>query len=237
MSNAGEESVERLTRQGAPAHVADCHAQHQRHTSACLLEGPFCRINAGFAVERVEDGLKEQHVHTAFKQCAHLLGVGVGQLVEGQVAGSWIVHVGTDGAAFVCRSDGACHKTWLRRLFLRVFVSESAGNTAAGGDDVAAVSFHMVVRHRYPLAGERVGLDDVGSGFKIAAVNLSHHIRASDIQHVVIAFHQSRYGSELFSTEILFLQPVRLEHRAHRTVKYQYPLFDYVFYPRHYVSL
>ena len=55
-------------------------------------------------VQRVEHGLDQQHVGAALDQAARLLGVGLHQLVEADVAEARIVDVGRDRGRAVGRA-------------------------------------------------------------------------------------------------------------------------------------
>ena len=76
-----------------------------------------------------------------------------------------------------------------------------------------------VVAHRNALGIEGVGLDDVGTGLKIFAMNVSDDERRSEREHVVAALQVSAVVGKTCPTEVLFAQPILLNHRTHRTVE------------------
>ena len=67
------ERVERLARQRAAAAVGDRDRDHQRQPDALLLEHVLDRDDRRLGVERVEDGLEQEHVGAAVDEAAHLL--------------------------------------------------------------------------------------------------------------------------------------------------------------------
>ncbi len=88
------EGVDRLPRQRAAAAVGDGDRDHQRQAHAALLEHLLDRDDARLRVERVDDRLEQQQIAAAVDQAAHLLPVGLAQLVEGHVAERRVVDVG-----------------------------------------------------------------------------------------------------------------------------------------------
>lgn len=57
-------------------------------------------------------------------------------------------------------------------------------------------------------------------------MNVAYHVRACDIEHIVVALHHTRSLAVAVATEVFFLQSVLLNHGAHRTVEYYYPVFS-----------
>ena len=74
---------------------------------AVLVEHLLDGDERGLGVERVEDGLDEQHVDAARDERAHLLRVGRLDLVEGDDAEAGVVGVGRVGERDGERPDGA----------------------------------------------------------------------------------------------------------------------------------
>ena len=77
--------------------VGDRAGDDHRPAAALLLEERLDREDRGLGVEGVEDRLDHQQVGAAVDQAAGRVEVGVGQLVEGDVAGAGVVDVGRDG--------------------------------------------------------------------------------------------------------------------------------------------
>ena len=157
--------------QGAPRGVGDGPGDDDRPAPAALLEQGLQREDGGLGVERVEDGLDDEQVGAAVDQAPGLLGVGLDQLVERDVALARVVDVGGDGRRAVrgaqCPGDvaGAIWRLRAHRVAL--------GAGQPGGRDVELVGqlLHAVVGQRDALGVERVGLDDVGPGLQVATVD------------------------------------------------------------------
>ena len=69
----GPECVDRLARQRAAAAIGDRDRDHHRQPDALRLESLLDGHERGLGVQRVEDGLKEQHVGAAVDEAADLL--------------------------------------------------------------------------------------------------------------------------------------------------------------------
>ena len=107
------ERLDRLSRQRAAAVVGDRHRDHDRQSRAAALEHLLARDDGGFRVQRVEDGFDQQRVAPAVDQAAHLVLVGVAQLVEREGAVGRVVHVRRDRERPVRRADRARDETRL----------------------------------------------------------------------------------------------------------------------------
>ena len=57
-------------------------------------------------------------------------------------------------------------------------------------------------------------------------MNVAYHVGACDIEHIVVALHHTRSLAVAVSSEVFLLQSVLLNHGAHRTVEYYYPVFS-----------
>src|SRR5262249_36857313 len=85
-----------LAGEDAARGVGDRARYHHRVASAAFLEIPVDRVERRLRVQGVEYGLDEEKIDAAFREGARLLEVGRGELVEGDVAGARVVHVGRD---------------------------------------------------------------------------------------------------------------------------------------------
>ena len=152
-----------LTRQGAAGGVGDGAGDHHRPAPVVLLEERLERVDGGLGVERVEDGLDEQHVGAAVDQAAGLLQVGLDQLVVGDVAGAGVVDVGRDGCRAVRRPERAQHPA--RPVGRALGHGVGLGARQGGRGDVHLVGdvLHRVVGQRDALRVEGVGLEQVGA--------------------------------------------------------------------------
>ena len=72
-------------------------------------------------------------------------------------------------------------------------------------------------------AAERIGLDDVGAGREILAVDLVDDVRTGEDQQVVVALEVLRVVPEPFAAEVRLRELVTLDHRPHRAVEDQDP--------------
>ena len=101
------ERLRRLPGQKPAGAVGDGAGDHHRHVDAARVQLFGDGEDRGLGVERVEDRLDQQHVDAAVDQAAHLLAIGLAQLVEGDGAEARIEHVGRDRGGAVGRADGA----------------------------------------------------------------------------------------------------------------------------------
>ena len=105
--------------------VGDGAGDHDRHAYAgrrTHLDGE----ERGLGVERVEDGLDQQQVGAAVEQPAHLLAVGVAQLVEGDGAEARVGDVGRDRRGAVGRPERAGDKARPAVLAAALFAASRA---------------------------------------------------------------------------------------------------------------
>ena len=68
---------------------------------------------------------------------------------------------------------------------------------------------------------EGVGLEDVGAGFQIGAMDVGDDIRARERQEIVVALEIAAVILETLAAEIRFLELARLDHGAHGAVQQQ----------------
>ena len=99
--------------------IGDRARDHHRDGKAASIENIRYGGDRRFGVERVEDGLDEEQVGTAFDQTLHLLGIGAAQVIEGDGAKAGIGYVGRDRGGAVCRPDGTRDKARMPILRLR----------------------------------------------------------------------------------------------------------------------
>ena len=77
----------------APRGIGDGAGNHDRQVNAQRLKFLFHRVNCSFGVESVEYGFNQDQVGTAFHQRFSGLTIRGHQLVKGDIAEGWIVHV------------------------------------------------------------------------------------------------------------------------------------------------
>ena len=78
----------------------------------------------------------------------------------------------------------------------------------------------MIVGLRDALSIECVGRDNVGTSLQIAFEDILNHIRARQVQGVVVAFHLTRHIFKKTFPEVLFLKAIFLDDGAHGTIQY-----------------
>ena len=78
-----------------------------------------------------------------------------------------------------------------------------------------------IVAHGDALGIERICLNDVGTGLKVLAMDVTHNEWTCQRQDVVAAFQFLGMACKLGSTEVFFTQLVLLNHRTHGTVQYK----------------
>jgi hypothetical protein len=71
------------------------------------------------------------------------------------------------------------------------------------------------------LAAERVGLDDVGAGLEVLAMDVEDHVGPRQHEQVVVALQLAAVVREARAAEVTFLQLAPLDHRPHRAVQDQ----------------
>ena len=77
----------------------------------------------------------------------------------------------------------------------------------------------MVIRQGNSRGVKRVGLDDVGTGVQVLTVDRLDELRPGEAQEVVAPFQVIRVVGKLASAKARLIQPMGLNHGAHRAVK------------------
>jgi hypothetical protein len=98
-----------LAREGAAAEIRDRARDQDRYLDTVILKILIDSEEGGLGIERIEDGLDQQQVRTAFEQTTHGLGISDHQLLEGDVAKTEIIDIRRDrgGTALLpLRSQG-----------------------------------------------------------------------------------------------------------------------------------
>ena len=226
MLHTRQESLQCLSRKCTTSRVAHRDGKHQRKTLPCRFHRLFCRIDGSLGIERIKDGFDEQGIHAPLDESLHLLHVGIHQFIVSEATQSRIVHIGRDAQRLVRRTHIAQHKTRFHRCFLCVFIRQLTGNLRTSQIHLTAIPLHVVISHRHPLRREGASGDEVGSCLQILPVNVGNHVGTGQAEDVIVALHQPRHILEPFTSEVLLLQSVPLNHGAHRTVQNQNFVFD-----------
>ena len=180
---------------------------------------------SGLGVQRVEDGLDEQNVHAAVQQSANLFAVGPDQFIKGRSASGRVADVGADGRGFGRRPDGTGHEADAARLCRHERVRRAPGAFGAGLGQLVRQGFQAVIGEGDGLGIKGVGLDDVGPGLQVFAVDVLDDCRLSDIEQVVVAFEVLALPVlEPIPAEIGFAQLALLDHGPHGAIQDDDPL-------------
>ena len=198
--DCGQECFDRLSGQGPSGAVAGRDGDDGRKAGAYLRE----RVQRGFRIEGVEAGLDEDQIHAAFDQCRYLLAVDFCHLVECQRQGCLVGQAGAEGQRFCCRSDAAGHPYLVPFAYSPVCLAP--GDTGPLAGELSRPTFQAVFPLRDAVAAEGVGLDDVGAGLDIGAVDRCDQFRFGKVECIEVAAF-----------------PVALQHRTHRSVEQQDP--------------
>jgi hypothetical protein len=95
----------------------------------------------------------------------------------------------------------------------RHLVGDLAGQPRALLGELADPVGDVVVGQVGQVRAERVGLDGVGAGLEVGAVDVADHVRAGGVEDLVAALE----AGEVVEHQVAALPGV-LEHRAHRAV-------------------
>ncbi len=154
MLYGGAQRLDGLPREGAAAAVGERPREHDGEPAARfggdLLDGEEGR----FGVERVENRLDEQDVGAALDEAAHLLGVGLGQFAEGDLAGCGVLDVGRHGGRTVRRADRAGDEARPFGVAQHAAVGLAAGQAGRRTGDLAGVGLQPVVGQRHGVGVE-----------------------------------------------------------------------------------
>jgi hypothetical protein len=225
------EGVDRLARERSPALVGDGHGDHHRQRDAGLVEDVAHGRDRSFGVERVEDRLDQQHVHTALDQGPRLLDVGRVQLVEAEAAEGRVLDVGRQRQRLVGGSDGAGHEARLVGRLRGPLPRRLDGEPGRAPVQLDHHVFEGVVGLGDPVAAEGVGLDDVGSRGEIGVVDLTDHVGTGQHQHLVVALEVAGVVREALAAEVGLPEARRLEHGAHGPIEHEDPLCEQLLDP------
>ncbi len=214
------ERFRRLAGEQAAGAVGDGAGNHDRQIDAARGELVGNGEDRGLGIERVENGLDQKRIDAAVDQPAHLLGVSVAQLIEGDGAKAGIGHVRRDRGGAVGRTDGAGDDA-----FAAVFILCDAGRLAHKpcAIDVQLIGDlrHAVVGLRDPRRREGVGRNDIGAGTEIGEMDGADGIRLRQIEEIVIAAHFAVPGIEARAAKRVLVEAQRLDHRAHGAVEHE----------------
>ena len=134
-----------------------------------LFHGDEARLEAA----GVEAGFDEQIVGAAFDEAFGLLVVIGAKLGEGGGAGDVEIFIGgPDGAGDEARFGGG-----------GILVGDVARQFGGGEVQLVGAVFEFVIGKGDAGAAEGIGLDDVGAGFEVLAVDIPDDVGACDVEN------------------------------------------------------
>ena len=188
MAHRDPEGLQRLPGKGASAGIDDGYREHHRQGTAALLEILVDGKQRRLAVEGVEDGFYQKEIAAPLHQSAHLVIVGVAQLVETHIAPGRLIDIRRKRGGTVGRPQGAGDKAGLPRGFIIIFVASLAGEAGRGQVHLVDQVGHVIIEHRNAVGAESVGFDDIRSGLQVGKMDLPDHLRPGEGEEVVVAF-------------------------------------------------
>ena len=147
-------------------------------------------------------------------------GIGVGDLVERDVAGARIIDVRRHRGGLVERPEGAGNEAALAVLVLRKLRGLTR-QPGAGRVHLVGELLHAVVGHDDRGRRERIGLADVGAGEEILQMDGADGVRLRQHQQVVVAAHVLVPVLEPLAAIVGLRQFELLDHRPHRAVEHE----------------
>ena len=189
----------------------------------------FYSEHGGFGVERIEDSFDQNNIGAAFDQTIHRFQIIFYQLIKGYVARAGIIYIRRNGTGAAGRPEHASHKTRFGRILRGHFIAEFSRQTRRGKVEFVAQVFHVVIGHGNARGVEGIGFQNVGTGFKVSALDLADHVWFGDAEQIVIARDIHVVISKARAAIIRLLQLVALDHGAHTAIQNQDALFDGVF--------
>ncbi len=222
-----------LAGQRAAAGIGDGAGDHHRQTFAGGFEEGLDGVDRGLRIQRVEDSFDQKQIRAAVDQTLCGFGVGGDQFVEADIAKARIVHIRRDRCRAIGRAEHAGDEArFVRRLgleFIRDGARELRGGLVQFVDDV----FQVIIGLGHGGRIEGVGLDDIGAGVQVGAVNVADDLRLCQRQQVVVALQVGVMIREARAAVVGLFQLVTLDHGAHGTIQDQDAVFKCVFYGVH----
>ncbi|CAB4945373.1 unannotated protein [freshwater metagenome] len=213
----GDLAGERTTRR-----IGDGAGDDDRPAALLLLEQRLDGEDRRLGVEGVEDRLDHQQVRAAVDEAARGDEVGLGELVEADVARARVVDVGRDRG----RTRRGAERTGdpARAVVGGDRVRCCAGQARGLEVQLVGEVLEAVVGERDRVGVEGVRLDDVGARAEVLLVDRPDDVRLRDRQQVVVADQVAGVVGEALPAVAGLVGPVALDGRAHRTVQHHDPL-------------
>ena len=163
----------------------------------------------------------EQEIDAAVQQPSHLLRVGVANVVERHRAIRRLVDARRDAQRPVGRADGAGDEPRLVRRAIARALCSAFGEACGFHVEVVYDVLELVVRLRYGLRAEGVGLDDVGAGREVGVVDGLDDVGAREHDDVVVPGELTTVARETLTAEVRFREAVVLDRGPHGPVEHQ----------------
>lgn len=85
----------------------------------------------------------------------------------------------------------------------------------------AGAVLQVIISLRNALARKSIRCNNIGASLQVASVNIRYHIRTSNVEHVVVAFHHTRQIAEPLTSEVFFCKIILLNLSTHGTIENQ----------------
>ncbi len=209
--DARPERLDRLARERPPRAVDDRRRDPERQLGHLLARGDDRRLR----VQGVEDGLEQEQVDAALGERAHLLGVGVLDLVEGVRPEAGVVDLRAEREGDVERPDRAGDEAVAGRL---------AGDPRPGEVHLVDERLERVVGLADRGRRERVRRRDVGAGGEVALVGGGDDVGPGQVEQVRVAGDVDRVVREALAAVVGGLQVGAVDQRPPGAVEHEDPL-------------
>mmetsp|Transcript_27172 Transcript_27172/g.52686 ORF Transcript_27172/g.52686 Transcript_27172/m.52686 type:complete len:264 (+) Transcript_27172:3289-4080(+) len=223
VGHRGVESLNRLARESTSGLVGDSTGDDQgraRNLSLKIILEVLVKSVAGrLGVQSVEHRLNHEDVHATLMQPLDLFLVGFDHFLPRHSAEGGVLHIGRHRKRLVGGANGARNKPRLGGVVLGHLHGRSTAHLHRGFVEVVYDALHFIVGLGDRCAVERVCLADIGARTKILLVDLGDDVGAGEHEDVVVALQRRSVALEPFSTEILLLKLVALNHRAHGSIE------------------
>ena len=151
-----------------------------------------------------------------------MLSIRNAQLIEGDVARTWIVDVRRNRSGFRLWAERSRHKTGSFRR--TKFIASQTRDTCGLKVEFIREFGQIVIALRNRRRTKRIGFDDICASSQIALMHFADHVWAGERQELVVAFYVFAMLSKSWATKICLRQFVALNHRAHRAVQNHHAL-------------
>src|SRR5574343_1950200 len=213
------ESFGGLAGQRATGGIGNGARDHHRPAALVHVEELFDGKQRRLGVECVKDGFNENDVSPALDQPGGGLNVIGDQFVEGDVAVAGVVDVRRDRRRAAGRAEHAGDEARLGRVGGGELIGQHAGQAGAFEIQFVDQLGQVVVGLRDGGRVEGAGLEDIGAGFQVFAMEAADDVGPGQDQQVVVALDVVRVILEALAAVIGFGQPMALDHGAHGAVE------------------